>query len=235
MFLFWRIILSHVLGDFPLQIDSIYFLKVRSKLGGLVHGSVFILLNLLLGWPYLGNKLVLGSLIAIGLVHTVIDGMKISFKGRYSQGETVITFLSDQLVHLAVIIAFILPLRLPPPEILSTRGLAGLYYSDKFVFYSIAYMFAAFGGLIVSAALKNTFSKGTVSISSIPHFERFYGLAERALITFLVMAGFNFWPVAAAVFPRLIPAFRKKTGNWPDALINYGLGLCIGLILRRIY
>jgi len=235
MFLFWRLVLAHILGDFPLQTDSIYFLKVRSKIGGLVHGSVFIILNLLLGWPYLGNKLVLSFLIAIGLIHAIIDAMKISFKGRYTHGETIITFLSDQFIHIVLIVCFIIPLKLPPPTTLSTSGLAGLYYNDKFIFCSIAFAFVSFGGFIFSTALKNTFSKSTIAVSSIPQFEKIYGFLERTLITFLVMAGFNLWPIAIVISPRLIPPVRKKIGGWQDCLINYGLGLSIGLILRHIF
>ena len=103
MFLFWRLILSHVLGDFPLQTDTIYYLKLKAKWGRLLHGLVFILLNLLLGWPYLANKLVLSFLLAIGLLHALTDGMKITSKSRYYQGETILTFLSDQFIHIAII------------------------------------------------------------------------------------------------------------------------------------
>jgi len=236
MFLFWRIILAHVLGDFPLQTDSIYFLKVRSKLGGLVHGSVFIVLNLLLGWPYIGNKRVLSLLIAIGFIHALIDGMKISFKGRYTHGETIITFLSDQLIHLIIIICFIIPLKLASPAILSNRGLASLYYNDKFIFYSIAYVFLTYGGFIFTTALKNTFSKSIISVSSTPRSEKIYGFIERPLLTFLVMTGFDFWlwPIVIAISPRFITPFRKNIGGWSDCFINYGLGVSIGLILRHL-
>lgn len=236
MFLFWRLVLSHVLGDFPLQTDTVYYLKAKTKLGGMVHGLVFIILNLLLGWPYMENKLVLAYLISICILHTVIDSMKISFKSRYSQGETIVTFLADQFMHLAVI-SLIIPfrLKLPPPQILSTSGLASLYYNDKFIFYSIGYVFVSFGGFIFSTALKNTFSKSIIRVNSIPQLEKIYGLLERALLTFLVMRGFNFLPVVIAVSPRLIPPFKRKIGGWGDIFINYCLGLSIGLILRHIF
>ena len=235
MFLFWRIILAHILGDFPLQTDTIYHLKVRSRLGGLAHGAVFIILNLLLGWPYLGNKLILAYLIGIGLIHAVIDRMKISFKGRYTQGETIITFLSDQFVHIALI-ALVIPMttRLAPLTILSPRGLAGLYYNNKFIFFAIAYSFVSYGGFIFSAAFKNTFSKSTISVSSIPEFQKRYGFVERILITLLIMTWSPLLTIVIAAAPRLIPSLNKKTGGWGDFFINYCLALIIGLILRNI-
>lgn len=233
MFLFWRLILSHVLGDFPLQTDTIYYLKVKAKWGRLLHGLVFILLNFLLGWPYLSDKLVLSFLIAIGLLHALTDGMKITFKSRYYQGETILTFLSDQFIHIAII-CLIIPLRRPPPALLSSHGLASLYYNDIFIFYAIAYTFASFGGLIFSTALKNTFAKTIVSVDLVPPLQKFYGLIERAIIAFLVMRGFNLWPVLVAISPRLVPPLKRKIGGWSDVFINYCLGLTIGLILRSL-
>ena len=234
MFLFWRLILSHVLGDFPLQTDTIYYFKARARWGRFLHGAIFILLNFLLGWPYLGNKLVLTILIGIGLLHALTDGIKITFKSRYYQGETILTFLSDQFIHLAIIGLAIIPLRLPPPPVLSSHGLASLYYNDIFIFYAIAYTFVSFGGFIFSTALKNTFAKTIVSVDLLPPLQKFYGLIERAIITLLVMKGFNLWPILLAVSPRLVPPLKRKIGGWSDVFINYCLGLTIGLILRTI-
>lgn len=233
MFLFWRLVLSHVLGDFPLQTDTIYYLKNKTPWGKILHGAVFILLNLLLGWPYLGNKWVLTIFIAIGLIHSLVDGMKIAYKSQYYQGETILTLLSDQFIHIAII-CLIIPLRLSPPVILSSHGLASLYYNDIFIFYAIAYTFVSFGGLIFSTALKNTFAKTIVSVDLVPPVQKYYGLIERAIITLLVMRGFNLWPVLLAISPRLVPPLKRKTGGWSDVFINYCLGLTIGLILRHI-
>jgi hypothetical protein len=190
-------------------------------------------LNFLLGWPYLGNKLVLTILIVIGLIHSLVDGRKIAYKSQYYQGETILTFLSDQFIHLAVIGLAIIPLRLPPPPVLSSHGLASLYYNDKFIFYAIAFTFVSFGGLILSTALKNTFAKTIVSVDLLPSLQRLYGLIERPLITLLIMKGFNLWPLLLAASPRLVPPLKKKIGGWSDVFINYCLSLSIGLILRH--
>lgn len=236
MFLFWRLLLAHVLGDFPLQTDTIYYLKARTKSGCFLHGMVFIILNLMLGWPYLGNKVILIFLISIGLIHAIIDRMKVVYKNRYPLGETIITFLSDQVIHI-VILAIIIPFKnkIPSPEVLSTSGVASLYYNDRFIFYSIGFMFVSFGGIVLSAALKNTFSKTIISVNSIPFFEKIYGFIERTTIAYLVMTGLNIWPIVISITPRLIPGFKKKIGGYGDILINYGLGLWTGLLLRKIY
>jgi hypothetical protein len=164
----------------------------------------------------------------------IIDSMKINFKGRYYQGETILSFISDQLIHIAII-AIVIPFRIPPPDILSTKGLSSLYYNDKFIFYSIAYVFVSSGGIIFSAALKNTFSKTIIKVDSISLVEKTYGALERILLTCLIMRGFNILPIVVAISPRLIPGLKKKIGGAGDTFINYCLSLCIGLVLRKIY
>lgn len=100
MTLFLTLLLSHLVADFPLQFDSIIRMKNKGQLGlilhSLIHVSVAAILlhDPLAQWPIL---------VALGLIHWLIDWTKLSF-GR---GCSVKGFVVDQAAHVVSIIAIL--------------------------------------------------------------------------------------------------------------------------------
>lgn len=90
------LLLSHLIGDFPLQTNQIYRLKNKSWLGILLHAAVHVVTAALLVnrplavWP---------MLLWLGTLHFLIDLVKLRVPIKHQW----LGFLLDQAAHLAVL------------------------------------------------------------------------------------------------------------------------------------
>ena len=94
--LFTTLLLAHLLGDFPLQTDKIYALKLKGGLHILPHIFVHVLVTGLLlndwrtSWPLL---------LALGVIHFGIDWFKVAVP----LVSPDVDFIIDQAMHLATL------------------------------------------------------------------------------------------------------------------------------------
>lgn len=124
------LLLSHLIGDFPLQTNQIYRLKSRSWLGIVLHAIVHVVVTALLirepltVWP---------MLLWLGLLHFLIDLTKLRLPIR----RQWLGFLLDQAAHLITLwllaqlwstAAALLPLSVMLPMIVYGLFLATLVF-----------------------------------------------------------------------------------------------------------
>lgn len=97
MIVFFTLLLGHLIGDFPLQTNSVFQLKTRSNTGLLVHVSIHLLVTSILlldplsAWP---------ALLFLGSAHFLIDWIKLRIPAIYETPG----FVLDQLAHTAVLV-----------------------------------------------------------------------------------------------------------------------------------
>ena len=125
------LLLSHLVGDFPLQTNQIYRLKSQSWVGIALHVAIHVVVTALLihqpltVWP---------MLLLLGVLHFFIDLLKL----RLPIKRQSIGFLLDQAAHLSVLIllsrawatatASVLPLYTLMPMIIYGLFLATLVF-----------------------------------------------------------------------------------------------------------
>jgi hypothetical protein len=102
MVLFWRLVLAHVVADFPLQTDAVFLIKKRFSWGVLLHGAIFALTSILATGPYLNSSPFWGGLFLLWLFHAAVDKAKLSI-GSSGRGDHVGFFLLDQMLHVGAI------------------------------------------------------------------------------------------------------------------------------------
>jgi len=226
MFLFIRLVLAHLLADFPFQFDAIYRLKLKKAAGQILHGGIFTLLALFLSWPYLNLPLVWGIVLFLGLAHVIIDRAKVLYIDKRS--DNVWTFCLDQLLHLAVIssVFLIKPTFLSTPKE-SQANLLALYFNDLFILFFIGYIITTFG----ADALLNSIKK-TLQSYSLPFRERHYGIIERTTITSLVILGGYYWLLVLPILLIRLPA--KASRSYPHIILSTLLAVIVGLILKAL-
>lgn len=90
------LLLSHLVGDFPLQTNQVYRLKNKSWLGIMLHAVIHVASAALLVkeplrvWPLLA---------LLGILHFLIDLVKLRIPTKHQS----VGFLVDQLAHLLVL------------------------------------------------------------------------------------------------------------------------------------
>ncbi len=98
MYLFLRLLLAHVLGDFPLQFDSIFKMKIKSIWGIALHSLIFMICAILLSIPFWGQGLMWWYVIFLGIAHFVTD--KVKFWLTEEGWKNKNAFLMDQFIHI---------------------------------------------------------------------------------------------------------------------------------------
>jgi hypothetical protein len=242
MFIFIRLVLAHFVGDFPLQFDSIYRLKHKGLKGTIPHALLVSLSFIVFLWPYLDRPGVWMAIFFLGITHLFQDTLKLSFSQlKYSFW----TYLLDQCSHIALIAAvvFLTSIKnLPAPQ--EVNRLIKAYNSDVIVMFLIAMIFATYNGFYLARSFKNTFFGGAGKYNI---FEKWYGIAERAIIVFIFFyGGFYLLFIPVIIVTRIllywIASKRHYQGldidkefvSVPDMLINWTIAIATGLSLYVI-
>lgn len=241
MFIFLRLLLAHLVADFPLQVTRVYEAKTRSLRGQAVHAAIHGATFALFLLPYLCRPATWVLICLISLFHIPVDWVKIAITRKWPGLDNVSTFLLDQFLHiLTLAFVFLTPLRRLQPCVTDSPGLfMRLYNDNRIVVFLIVYLAATWGGAFFISSLEKTIRGKT----ELPPAEKWHGIAERSLYLLLPIAGGLWWLLALPlVFLRPLVANRiLKAGHPAGSIgsIGYGLvSLAIGLgggFLLRLY
>ncbi|HOJ92627.1 MAG TPA: DUF3307 domain-containing protein [Dictyoglomaceae bacterium] len=195
MFWFLRLFLAHLLADFPLQSNLIFRYKKQTKYGILLHTSIYLIISLLLSFPYLKYPEAIIFILFLFFVHTLIDLKKMNRSIR-SNNDNIKNFIIDQLEHIiSISLVFLLPIS-KNPEYLGTKILGGIinkyYNSDYYVLLFIGYFFVSFAGTIFYCYLIRVFgNKNIFTSNGVSQKEKYKEVLIRTII-FLVFYWLNF-------------------------------------------
>jgi len=148
MSLFYRLLLAHVIADFPLQTKQIFNIKMNTEWGVLLHTFIVLIFSILFTFPYLENLKIIVVLLIIFLSHTIID----KIKQKHSKKEdtpNLKVFLIDQVLHLSIIAVLTFNftekiLLISPFNNVFINYLIHLYNSDIFIINLIGYIITVF-------------------------------------------------------------------------------------------
>lgn len=115
MVIFWRLILAHFIADFSLQTNHVATWKRESRWGMAVHVLTHPFMSIICTWPYLSQPWVqtrwfhLEGWVCVGflaLFHWLEDEWRVRSILDTGSPDNTLFFLYDQLVHIALILAF---------------------------------------------------------------------------------------------------------------------------------
>jgi len=231
--IFWTLLLAHIIGDFPLQTDSIYQLKLKSRWGVIPHVSICTLSNIILLKPYWASQYTWVAIISLGIIHAFLDRAKIFFSGG-SAGENLLHFFADQIMHVTSIglTAFWLQHTIDP-ALFPVNG----FWANQELFISLsALIFASFGGTpIIYHAQKFWLRKHSPKHSDFQYpnfFQRLPGLFERFFATLLIIVGGWIAPLSIILFlPRLLISSHSQNPlmNIVNIFVGFTISICSGL------
>ncbi len=222
MFLFWRLILAHLLADFTLQTNKIAEVKSKNIFGVMVHTLIFFMLSLFLYNNFLENNWI--YIVVIALSHFFIDTMRIVVIKKYRKKDSVLFFIVDQILHISIIFLvwkFFLVLSAP-------------LMRERWVIVLALYIIATHFTTIFIYYLKN------FDETSIKGKEKYYGIAERTIIFFCLLLP-GFWKM---LFPLVWMGrfFLAKTRikeqldySRENIIVGSGMAIIVGIIARIVY
>jgi hypothetical protein len=235
MFIFYRLLLAHVIADFPLQFTSIYRLKIKSLFGSFVHSGIFSLLAILLVWPYWNLGIIWEFIFFLWLVHGIQDWLKVVVCENFRL-DNIWIFLLDQSLHMGFLgLLFPFGLAKLTPAVAVSR-LVSLYNDNNIIIYGIVFISVGFGGGILISYIKNLFYEtGKVDLI-FP--QKYIQVAERILIMgSVLLKGYYYlaipgiWIIHGVTFKK-----RKKErscfSSFFDLVLNTAIGVGIAIILK---
>ncbi len=204
MFFFWRFILAHLMGDFPLQPAEIVKWKQTRLSGVVAHCVIHFFCYMLVNLPYISRPEVWYCSLAITLTHIAQDYWRVVSIKRWGTPDNMWFLLADQVIHYFAIFCYLIIFGLydPPwlarpqfietPVLMACLLIVATFFTSVFVFYV------------------------NIGWGDRPHAakvfddEHLYGIAER----FLVMNGLVFLPVTAWAFIPAVWLGRLLTTRW---------------------
>ncbi|MDZ7271066.1 MAG: DUF3307 domain-containing protein [candidate division KSB1 bacterium] len=107
MHLLWLIALAHVVGDFVLQTDRVFRLKVTSAWGVLLHVGICGITMVAVLLPFVPDARIWTVIAGVTAWHLLLDWSKGVLRKRWGK-ETIGLFLGDQALHIVGIIGAVL-------------------------------------------------------------------------------------------------------------------------------
>ncbi|WP_159429925.1 DUF3307 domain-containing protein [Halarsenatibacter silvermanii] len=222
--------MAHVLADFVLQTNKLSQNKQMNILDLIKHTLIVFLTSLILTIHYFSLNL-LSVLIIISVIHGLIDYSKIYLSRKYGKDFELELFLSDQLLHILLIIA-VIPWFDPQinQHILAfftelQRTYEGLTLLDiqRIGFLAIAAAVIIFNFQGSTFVVRKTLKKYKSDISSEGDRGKAIGNLERLLIILFIILGYYSLIGLLFTAKSLIRFKEIETGNVGEAFVEYYL------------
>lgn len=241
------LLLAHLLGDFPLQSEWISRSKGSNARALLLHGAAHYLLAwacLLFFTPVSGLSL-LNHLIILGYIatHLLIDKLKCRLTARKILPDDSVTFLLDQLLHIAVLAGVVLLLVWDRNQVGQFVELVAQSMPTKVHVLEVAVVYVAvvFGGGCLIRYLTKGLTKHVPANPGdhLPNAGLYIGWLERLLVLTAIavqtpaLVGLILTGKSIARFPEL------KNASFVEyfligTLLSLSLSLLGGIILHQL-
>jgi len=235
MNLYWLLVLAHLIGDFPLQTDRVFYYKHKTKWGILIHIALCTASNILMTIPFFIYPWFWLILLAMSILHLIYDKTKIWLTLTSKRlPDNFPLFLFDQFLHFAtIVIAGVVFYRLNPN--------AAVMNDSIWANLPLVQLLAGFILIIFAIAPSNYFI-----INDYYHYfrklkrpfwvfpkvpERIWGYLERGLIAFaVVFQGWWFVLIPIAIIPRFL---FMRNNNLFDFGLSVFFSLAIALFMNQ--
>ncbi len=252
MFLFYRLLLAHIIADFPMQTSQIFKVKTNTEWGILIHTLIVLIFSILFTFPYLEDPKVIIIIIIIFLSHTVIDKLKMEYSKK-TKNQSIRILLLDQALHIAIIA--VLTFNFTESYLLSSpfnsaflNYLIDIYNSDIFIISLIGYIASVFFIPILLMYIKEEgiptnpqkLKKQKILNIKIPAnqtidrlYRLFLTLSTQYLNDKYIIIIFMCFVITSLIPYKMSPERIEKVYNL-KRIINSSLAIFIGIILKMI-
>jgi len=252
MFLFYRLLLAHIIADFPLQTSQIFKIKMNTQWGVILHTLIVLIFSIFFAFPYLEDPKVIIVLLVIFLSHTVIDKLKMEYSKK-TKNQSIRILLLDQFLHIAIIA--LLAFNFTENYLLSSpfnsaflNYLIDIYNSDIFIVSLIGYIASVFFIPILLMHIKEgdiptNLSKTkeqkiiNIKIPANQTIDKFYRLfltlsAQYLDDKYIILIFICF--VIISYIPYRMSAERMEKVYNLKRILNSSLAIFIGILLKMI-
>ncbi len=235
MFLFWKVLLAHLVADFVFQFEGLYQLKVRSLWGHILHVLIHGVVLLLFLYPYLGNPEIWVFAAAVMIFHLIQDFIKYTLTKKIPK-NTFLYFMTDQFVHVLVLGSIlILPISSEVRGFPNDALLDAVYRDNTFTLFLIFFILLTVAGSYTIHAFYRSFVKNSRPLYGITSYEITYTLLERSIIGIIVLVTPHL--LLGILLTPLVGLARlpfKKMRDRTGFLISFSYAVLLSLCFRIV-
>jgi hypothetical protein len=234
MNLFWLLALAHLIGDFPLQTDRVFYYKSNIRWGLWVHVGICTACNLLLTIPYLRYPAFWLILAGLTISHYIYDRSKIRLTDT-GISDNFSLFFIDQVLHFSTVFAAALLFYHIYPAANDTT--LAPWGNIKYVQLAAGFIFIVFAIAPINYFLINDYYAYFRKLKR-PHWnfptggDRKWGYLERALVAVAVI--FKSWLLILIPIALLLRLLFRQKRNLADFSLSIGLSVVFALVITRI-
>jgi hypothetical protein len=227
--IFLRLLLGHFLGDFPLQTDFTYRLKLKYRFGILLHIGIIAICCIILLYPYLGYSIVWVSIFLILLTHLLQDKIKLKIYNSY---DNILIFFIDQILHILIIygVSALIAHNIDNDKLIHLpNGLNKLYWNNKIVILAILYCIVSYFSYILIMYIKKAIKKmNELELSNA--LVKYVGILERILISTSIFTS-NVILFIIGIIMNLGMLKLKKI-EVLDSFLSITISIVIGIVMK---
>jgi len=239
MFLFLRMILAHLIGDFLLQFNAVYKAKISGVKGKAIHVLIIGMVMVLFSWPYWNTGKLWVFILLVCVTHFFQDWIKIVLTRK--RPHHFYPFVLDQAGHV-LILSTVFLFQFHPINIDPNAGniFLKIYFSNILVLLAIAYILATSVGVFMIGTFKLTAFPERLHTNYLQASVKYYGICERfAMLSLLIFLDARFYALLILFFPlKLLFANREmkkfQTQTISGHIWDTFLGLLLVLILAGL-
>ena len=233
MIIFWRLLLSHLLADFTLQLDIVNRMKRKNMWGMALHCFTHFFVSAALCWPYLpqtwfrfGSVPVSGwwALAVILALHFTTDQLRVLSMRRWHYKDGTLSFLADQALHVYALF-MLSPVVIPAENPLLAEKWIGIA--------AIFVMVTHVSTVLIYFIEKELFGK------PFPDFdEKYFLIFERLVLWLFFLVEGRWWvPFALAWILQIIYVRKKRLIDLSklNVALSVALTCALGLWARVIF
>lgn len=229
--IFYRLILAHLLADFPFQTNKIFSVKIKYAWGVLLHCSIVWLTCMVVMYPYMHHFRMQILILLLTITHIFQDKAKIRYNLKI-ENNNVWTFVFDEIIHVFIILLVSIDAYDLVPKIgFMPDWLESLYWNNKFIIAAIWYVILTYGANILIGYIKFTFFD-RYRLDFTKSFLKYIGILERFVIASAILIGGIFYLIIPiALIPSILLNHRNKITSL-DIKISAAVAVAIGVILK---
>jgi hypothetical protein len=234
MVLFWWLLFAHLLADFPLQVNRVYTLKLKSFWGVVLHASIFGIVALIVSAPYwLVNPYNLLFIIVLWSSHIYIDRTKLLANNLTIHKTTA--FFLDQILHISLIFLVCSFPLVRDTQPMSNQFLNKYYYNADYINLITAYLVTTYVALVVKLVIREgRLHPESKKFQMPPMKKKYWEMGERASITTAVWLGGYFYFILIFSAISIWLRYRKRVEHECDLCLSTLMAITVGIALRIV-
>jgi len=229
MFIFWRLILAHLLADFTFQSDFISNWKRRSIKGLLFHCATHFVISAVLTYPWLWSVWVDTGwfrlngwmcIFILSIIHLLQDEWRTFTMRRFRTADSTVYFLWDQVIHAGFIFLFS-----------PIYGIFGIFKDGSFMPEKWIVLLCLAAAVTHALTVFIYFIEKDLYRAEFPRFdEKYLAMGERLVLWgFLLLPGYWWAPFLVLWVGHMFYLRRKRTVDFSK------VGLYLGLFMTGVF